>query len=300
MDDAAKRRAAIIRSRKELVFFERDRIPGITAQPIGDTDDDMLHWTGSMIGPRGSPYEGGTFNFEILLWRPGLNPTDTTRYYPFSPPFFRFTTKLFHPNISSEAYHPIFRPEGGEVVATIWDNDWSPSLTIPNALLSIQAFLTDPDPNEPFNLEAREMLLSNPDKYNRTVQKWVQLYATPFADLRPLHLVLNAAASCPIFDVRSLRAHHLQPPAPLAPTLSPRSLERVLLQELLFRDNKQRVQLMCCSASLSTVACRLSGVSDRSKACQHWQVIGSIMRRCFSIFAARARTREPFHQPYGS
>jgi hypothetical protein len=168
-------------------------------------------------------------------------------------------------------------------------------------LLSIQAFLTNPDPNEPFNDEgwqAREMLLSNPDKYNRTVQRWVQLYATPFADLRPLHLVLNAAASCPIFDARSLRAHYLQPPAPLAPTLSPRSLERALLQELLFRDNKQRVQLMCCSASLSTVACRLSGVSNRSEACQHWQVIGSIMKRCFSIFAARARTREPFHQPF--
>jgi ubiquitin-protein ligase len=295
MDDY--RNIAIRRIRRDLTDFERDPIPGITARPIGDTDDDMLHWTGSMIGPSGSPYEGGTFNFEILLWRQGLNPTDTTRYYPLSPPVFRFTTKMFHPNISSEAYHPILCPKGGEVKATIFNDGWMPSLAIPKVLLSVQAFLTDPDANRPFNLEASEMLLSNPDKYNRTVQTWVQLYATPF--FFPLHLVLNAAASCPIFDARSLRAHYLQPPAPLAPTLSPRSLERALLQELLFRDNKQRVQLMCCSASLSTVACRLSGVSNRSEACQHWQVVGSIMKRCFSIFAARAREREPFHHSYG-
>jgi ubiquitin-protein ligase len=298
MDDY--RSKVIRRIRRDLFDFERDPIPGITAQPIGNTDDDMLHWTGSMMCPEGSPYAGGTFNFEILLRRPGLNTTDTTRYYPLSPPVFRFTTKMFHPNISSEAYHPILCPKGGEVKATIFDGDWKPFLAIPKVLLSIQAFLTDPDLNEPFNHEAGQMLSSNPDKYNRTVQKWVQLYATPFAHLRPLHLVVNAAAACPIFGTRSLRAHYLQPPAPLAPTLSPRSLERALLQELLFRDNKQRVQLTCCSASLSTVACRLSGVSNRSEAYQHRQVIGSIKRRCFSIFVARALAREPFHQPYGS
>ena len=240
-----------------------------------------------MIGPEGSPYEGGIFNVEILL------PTD----YPFKPPFFRFTTKLFHPNISSEAYHPILCPEGGEIKVSIW-TDWK-LLSIPQVVLSIQSLLTDPNPHDPFNREAGKMLLNNPADYNRTVREWVLLFATPPEHLRPIHLVLNAAAACPLFGARSLRAHCLQPPPQLAPTLSQRLLDHALLQELLCRGNKQRVQLVCCSTSLSALACRLSGASHRSEVkYEHWCVIGSIMRRCYSIFSARARS--PFHLPHGS
>ncbi len=279
------------------MYIEIYPIKLITPQQICHTYDDMFHLTGSMIGPEGSPYEGGVFNVEILLWR----PTEPTRCYPFSPPFFRFTTKLFHPNISSEAYHPIICPKGGEIKASIWDSDWNPYLTIPKVLLSIQSLLTDPNPHESFNGQAGLMLLNNPGEYHRTVQQWVRLYATPLAHLRPIDLVLNAAAACPLFGPRSLRAHCLQPPAQLAPTLPQRSLERALLQELLCRDNKQRVQLMCCSNSLSTVASRLCASSNRSQGThQHWWWVSSIMRRCFSIFSARARAREPFYQPYGS
>jgi ubiquitin-conjugating enzyme E2 D/E len=247
-----------------------------------------------MNGPEGSPYAGGIFNVEILL------PTEPTRCYPFQPPFFRFTTKLFHPNISSEAYHPILCPEGGEIkVSILTKGDWNPHLSIEKVLLSIQSLLTDPNPHDPFNREASEMLLNNPADYNRTVREWVLLFATPPAHLRPIHLVLNAAAACPLFSARSLRAHCLQPPTQLAPTLSQRLLDHALLQELLCRGNKQRVQLVCCSASLSALACCLSGVSHRSKVkYEHWWVIGSIMRRCYSIFSARARSS--FHLPHGS
>ena len=91
------------RSKADWKDVQRNPIPGITVQPIGETGDDLLHWTGSMMGPEGSPYQGGIFNFDILL------PRD----YPFSPPLCRFTTKLFHPNISPEAYHPVLCPEEG-------------------------------------------------------------------------------------------------------------------------------------------------------------------------------------------
>jgi hypothetical protein len=112
-------------------------------------------------------------------------------------------------------------------------------------------------------------LFRDSDEYNGTVQEWVKLHATPplrydvftccgdhfalpcfkAAQLRAIYLVLSAAAACPIFGPRSLRAHYLQPPAQLGPTLSQRSLEHA--QELLCGDNKQRVQLMCFSCPLS-------------------------------------------------
>jgi ubiquitin-conjugating enzyme E2 D/E len=255
-----------------------EKIPGITAQPIGESDDDMLHWTGSMMGPEGSPYQGGIFEIDIVI------PCE----FPFKPPLFRFTTKLYHPNISPQAYHPILCPWGGEINADL-ENVWRPNLAIEKILLSIQSLLTDPNPDQPSNPPAGNMLRRNSDEYNRMVQEWVMLYATPFCELRPIYLVFHAAAACPIFGPRSVRAHYLQPPAQLGLTLSQRLLDCPLLQQSLLCRVKQRLQLMCFSCPLSTLACRLVAASNRSEVVTHvhWQVISSIMRRCFGGFALR-------------
>ncbi len=285
----------IKRSRSEWKNAQRNPIPGITAQPMGEADDDFLHWTGSVIGPEGSPYEGGIFGIDILLWR----PTHPDRYYPYDPPFCRFTTKLYHPNISPEAYHPIDCPEGGQIHVDIlrgYPGQWNPVLNIPAILLSIQSLLTDPNPHECMNGEAGEMLLDHRvDEYNRTVQEWVQLYAKPppfktccvahssaawlaysAKRIRTLHLVLSAAAACTIFGVRGSFLH---PPVHLGSTFSQRSLDLALLQLLLSSDKKQRLQLICCSYPLTTLACRLAAFSfDHVRRC----VIRSIMMRYFS------------------
>ena len=99
-------------------------------------------------------------------------------------------------------------------------------------------------------------------------------------------VVLNAAAACPIFDRRSV--HYLQPPAPLAFTLSPRALELALLQPWC-RDNTQRAQLLCCCCPLSTLAFRLPRAVNRcdSERDLERSATARIMRRCFGILAWR-------------
>ena len=101
-------------------------------------------------------------------------------------------------------------------------------------------------------------------------------------------VVLSAAAACPIFDLRSMRAHYLQPPAPLAFTLSPRALELASLQPWC-RDNTQRAQLLCSCCPLSTLAFRLSGAVNRYERQRDFErsATARIMRRCFGIFAWR-------------
>ena len=101
-------------------------------------------------------------------------------------------------------------------------------------------------------------------------------------------VVLSAAAACPIFDLRSMRAHYLQPPAPLAFTLSPRALELASLQPWC-RDNTQRAQLLCSCCPLSTLAFRLSGAVNRYERQSDFErsATARIMRRCFGIFAWR-------------
>jgi ubiquitin-conjugating enzyme (huntingtin interacting protein 2) len=53
--------------------------------------DDINHLKGSFMGPVGTPYEGGRFEVDIKI------PNE----YPFRPPAMKFTTKLWHPNVSS-------------------------------------------------------------------------------------------------------------------------------------------------------------------------------------------------------
>jgi hypothetical protein len=110
-----------------------------------------------------------------------------------------------------------------------------------------------------------------------------------------MSLVLNAAASCPIFGPRSARPHYLHPPAQLNFTLSPRALELASLQ-LWCRDNKQRVQLLCCSSCpLSALALRLARAVTRSDgSVEHLPTAcKDIVKRCFSAFALRALNRSP-------
>ncbi len=83
-----------------------------------------------------------------------------------------------------------------------------------------------------------------------------------------------------------MRAHFLQPPAPLAFALSPRALELASLQPRC-RDNTQRAQLLCSCCPLSTLAFRLPRAVNRydSQRDLERSAMARIMKRCFGISA---------------
>lgn len=70
--------------------------------------------------------------------------------YPFVPPKMRFRSKVWHPNISSA---------NGAICLDILKDQWSPALTLKTALLSLQALLSSPQPDDPQVCSQKHILL---------------------------------------------------------------------------------------------------------------------------------------------
>jgi ubiquitin-conjugating enzyme E2 D/E len=138
----------------ELKDIRKDPPANCSAGPEGD---DIFKWEGVIIGPSDCPYTGGVFKLKIQF------PVD----YPFKCPNVVFTTKIYHPNISSS----------GIICLDILKTNWSPALTISKVLLSICSLLTDPNPADPLMPEIAHLYTTDKDKYDATAREWTMNYA---------------------------------------------------------------------------------------------------------------------------
>ncbi|XP_034111478.1 ubiquitin-conjugating enzyme E2-22 kDa-like [Drosophila albomicans] len=118
-------------------------------------------WTelrAEIIGPKDTPYEGGRFALEIKV------PDD----YPFEPPKVRFTTCIWYPNISFVS---------GMICQDKLKFSWSAAITLRTTLLSLQALLSAPEPNEPQNIVASTQYKEKHDLFIVTAKHWTAAYA---------------------------------------------------------------------------------------------------------------------------
>lgn len=149
--------AALKRIQKEVEKMEKDAPENCSAGPIDSKD--LTHWTGTLIGPTESPFEGGVFKINIRF------PPD----YPYSPPRIMFLTKIFHPNIDRH---------GNICLDILKSTAWSPALSIVKVLLSICSLLNDPNPNDPLEGEPASLIKTNMDEYKRIAREWTLRYAS--------------------------------------------------------------------------------------------------------------------------
>lgn len=141
---------------REWNDMKADSIGNCTAGPLDESN--LYKWSGTIIGPEGSPYAGGLFLLTIEF------PVD----YPFKPPRVLFTTKVFHPNINSQ----------GGICLDILKDQWSPALSIGKVLLSISSLLTDPNPKDPLVPEIAHMYETDRAKFNQLAREWTLRYAS--------------------------------------------------------------------------------------------------------------------------
>lgn len=145
---------ATIRLNKELVDMIKNPPSNCSA---GSIDDDIFHWRSTLLGPKNSPYEGGTFDMSIHF------PSN----YPFKPPKINFETKIYHPNINA----------AGSICIDILRDNWSPALTVSKVLLSICSLLDDPNPDDPLEPLIAKEYIENKEKFTETAKSWTYIYA---------------------------------------------------------------------------------------------------------------------------
>lgn len=139
---------------KETQRLMQEPVPGISATP-DESNARFFHVLVS--GPSESPYEGGLFKLELFL------PEE----YPMAPPKVRFVTKIYHPNIDKL----------GRICLDILKEKWSPALQIRTVLLSIQALLSAPNPDDPLDNQVANQWKVNEAEAIKTAKDWTSKYA---------------------------------------------------------------------------------------------------------------------------
>lgn len=145
------------RVQKELKEIERDRLSGVTVKLNGSSLQRMV---GCVEGPKDTPYDGGYFVVDIEL----------DDQYPFLPPKMRFRTKVWHPNVSSA---------NGAICLDILKDQWSPALTLKTALLSLQALLSSPEPDDPQDAVVARQYITDRAAFTTQAKLWTENFAVP-------------------------------------------------------------------------------------------------------------------------
>lgn len=132
----------------EMKSLQDEPVEGFKITLVDESD--MYNWEVAIFGPPNTHYEGGYFKARLKF------PVD----YPYSPPAFRFLTKMWHPNIYENGdvcisilHPPVDDPQSGELPS----ERWNPTQNVRTILLSVISLLNEPNTFSPANVDASVM-----------------------------------------------------------------------------------------------------------------------------------------------
>ncbi|KAI9694234.1 MAG: hypothetical protein M1820_009092 [Bogoriella megaspora] len=127
-------------------------------------DDDIFRWNIALI----------VLNPDSLYYRGYFKATMTfPKNYPYSPPDFKFTRPLFHPNVYPDGrlcISILHAPGEDEMSGELAAERWSPAQRVESVLISILSLLDDAEVNSPANVDAGKMLRTEPEMYKQRVK----------------------------------------------------------------------------------------------------------------------------------
>jgi len=126
---------------------ELENIPGVE---VDFPDPNNLMTFFAKITPNEGLYQSATFKFKIEI----------DNEYPFKAPRAECQTLIYHPNIDWE----------GHVCLNILRDDWKPILTLSSVLFGLVTLFLEPNPDDPLNREASQLMIDRPQEFERNVK----------------------------------------------------------------------------------------------------------------------------------
>jgi len=154
---------------KELGSLQDEPMEGFRIALVDDNN--LYDWHVVIFGPPGTLYQGGYF--KALIRFPGD--------YPYSPPSFKFVTRIWHPNVFENGevcisilHSPGDDPQSGELP----EERWNPTQNVRTILMSVISLLNEPNTLSPANVDAsvmfRDWMERKNTKYKEYVEKQVE------------------------------------------------------------------------------------------------------------------------------
>jgi ubiquitin-conjugating enzyme E2 D/E len=146
------------RIRQEFDNVQRQDSPDFSVEL---DNENLESWTATIRGPKNSPYEGGTFRFNVTF------PGD----FPYRGHVLKFITKIYHPNIESSS--------GTIAWGLTSPENWCPITTMEMVLLMMVNLLLEPEKHSECELvpEIEHELREKPEVYWQMAKAWTEKYA---------------------------------------------------------------------------------------------------------------------------
>lgn len=112
---------------------------------------DIMNFTAIYTPDKDSLWYGGRYEFSFAI------PDD----YPYSPPKVLCNTMIYHPNIDLK----------GNVCLNILRKEWTAVLNVSTVIVGVYFLFTEPNPNDPLNHDAAEIMRDNPEQFVLNVKK---------------------------------------------------------------------------------------------------------------------------------
>jgi ubiquitin-protein ligase len=136
--------SAIKRIASDLKEIQKYPLEGVAVVP---REDDMGRWSVFMEGPRGTPFEGGVYELELVF----------PKNYPEAPPTLRFVSQFWHPNVYREGpvcISMLHAAGDDQMSGESFDIRWKPINSVSSVLNSVMLMLMEPNLSSPANVDA--------------------------------------------------------------------------------------------------------------------------------------------------
>jgi len=147
----SKKDPTVLRLMSEQAEMDEDATPGVKLtwpEKLTRVDDLIFD---VKLTPQEGLYEKATFEFKIKI----------PQGYPHLAPTVTCNTRVYHPNIDLQ----------GRVCLNILRAEWAPVLGISHVLFGLMTLFLEPNPDDPLNHEAADLMVKDYSSFKNTVYR---------------------------------------------------------------------------------------------------------------------------------